>query len=113
MKTCPARLFTVLPMLLGCSVLTWAATANAGRVLAWGKNDFGQINVPADLPNTTAVAAGFSHSLALLEDGTVIGWGKNLDGQTNAPAGLKATAKTWVPPPKAHAPVPGMVAPVL
>jgi len=88
MKTPPANLFPALLILFGCAVLTWDATAAGGRVLAWGKNDYGQINVPGNLTNATTVAAGYSHSLALRDDGTVVAWGKNLDGQTNVPTGL-------------------------
>lgn len=43
-------------------------------VVAWGDNDDGQITVP-ELANVAAIAAGNSHSLALLDDGTVVQWG--------------------------------------
>jgi hypothetical protein len=39
-----------------------------GWVVAWGKNLNGQCNVPADLSNVVAVAAGGYHSLALKVD---------------------------------------------
>jgi hypothetical protein len=35
-----------------------------------------------------AVAAGWSHSVALKADGTVVAWGDNIYGQTNVPARL-------------------------
>lgn len=44
--------------------------------------------MPAGLTNVIAIAAGWSHSLALRRDGTVIGWGDNTYGQTNVPAAL-------------------------
>jgi hypothetical protein len=59
-----------------------------GRVVAWGKNVYGQTNTPAGLTNVVAIAAGAQHSLALRSDGTIIGWGANLAGQTNVPSGL-------------------------
>lgn len=59
-----------------------------GTVVAWGKNDYGQTNVPPGLTDVIAVAAGSAHSLALKADGTVVAWGSNAAGQTNMPAGL-------------------------
>jgi len=55
-------------------------------VLAWGNDTYGQTNVPAAATNVTAIAAGYSCSLALKSDGTVIAWGQG--GQTNVPPGL-------------------------
>ncbi len=43
-------------------------------VVAWGDNDNGQTTVPA-LANVAAIAAGSSHSIALLDAGTVVQWG--------------------------------------
>ncbi|KAF0181134.1 MAG: Uncharacterized protein FD161_440 [Limisphaerales bacterium] len=66
-------------------------TVNApatGTVLAWGKNDFGQTNVPVGLSGVTAIAAGGNHSLALKNDSTMVAWGNHYFGQTNVPAGL-------------------------
>lgn len=57
-------------------------------VVAWGSNNYGQINVPAGLWDVTALAAGRWYSLALKGDGTVVGWGGNVHGQINIPAGL-------------------------
>ena len=70
----------------------------AGTVIAWGRNNVGQTNVPPDLTNVVAVAAGFQHNLALKADGTVSSWGENDEGQTNVPAGLNnvtAVAAGW------------------
>ena len=61
--------------------------APAKPVIAWGDNSHGQTSTPA-LANVAAVAAGESHSLALLDDGTVVAWGLNTSGQTTIPAGL-------------------------
>ena len=41
------------------------ALKSDGTVVAWGRNDSGQANVPAGLSGVTAIAAGFAHSLAL------------------------------------------------
>ncbi|MCR2806297.1 RCC1 domain-containing protein [Paenibacillus soyae] len=78
------------------------ALRSDGTVWAWGNNDSGQHGVPGGLtfndgPYTTtyrhtpvqvqgldsvvAIAAGYSHSLALKSDGTVWAWGHNSSGQ--------------------------------
>ena len=57
-------------------------------VVAWGYNNSGQTNVPAELSNVLKVAAGRHHSLALKSDGTVAAWGYNNRGQTDVPLGL-------------------------
>jgi protein ATS1 len=45
-----------------------------GRLLAWGRDDHGQL--PAqDLPGIAMVAAGSEHCLALTLDGKVLAWG--------------------------------------
>ncbi len=78
------------------------ALLSDGTVMAWGENTWGQLGdgsasgpqtcaealpcsptpvAVSGLSRTTAVAAGFNHSLALLEDGTVMSWGYNGSGQ--------------------------------
>ncbi len=71
------------------------ALRNNGTVWAWGANYDGQLgngisdDIPSfptpskipELDNVTAVAAGFSHSLAIRQDGTVWAWGANTEGQ--------------------------------
>ena len=53
----------------------------------------GQCNVPSDLVNVVAIAAGGSHTMALTRDGTVFAWGQNTDstgafaGQSIVPPG--------------------------
>jgi hypothetical protein len=59
----------------------------AGTVIAWGDNSYGQTNVPAGL-NAQQVSVGGFHCLALRADGTVAAWGDNSGGQTDVPAGL-------------------------
>ena len=51
------------------------AKAAAGTVVAWGRNDFGEVDVPPGLTNVTAISAFEFHNLALKEDGTVVPWG--------------------------------------
>lgn len=72
-----------------------------GSVLTWGSNSDGQLGYPAEndcgsggtspcrreptpvlgIAGAVAVAAGFRHSLVLLEDGTVLSFGENDEGQ--------------------------------
>ncbi|MBL9133835.1 MAG: hypothetical protein JNG86_21670, partial [Verrucomicrobiaceae bacterium] len=65
---------------------------NDGSVVAWGVNNYGQLNVPAGLSAVSAVAAGYHWGMALKMDGTVSAWGNNDNGQTSIPVGLNATA---------------------
>lgn len=79
-----------------------------GRVLAWGRNDSGQLGtgdtrvrlVPAwvRLPGgtrVTAIATGMFHSLAATSSGRVLAWGYNVFGQLGV--GLVGTSKSDLP----------------
>jgi alpha-tubulin suppressor-like RCC1 family protein len=55
-------------------------------VIAWGAFGGQSTNVPANLTNAIAISAGWSHALALRDDGTVVAWGSG--GSTNVPVGL-------------------------
>jgi alpha-tubulin suppressor-like RCC1 family protein len=98
-----------IPVTLGVKVLSnvtaiaagfyhTVALKKDGTVVAWGDNSLGQVTgTPttngdsaiaisvtlggAVLSNVTAVAAGFSHTVALKKDGTVAAWGNNRAGQ--------------------------------
>ncbi len=62
----------------------------AAYVWAWGtpagNGDYGQLVVPANLTNVTAVAAGAIHAAALKTDGTVVCWGNST--YSSVPPGL-------------------------
>ncbi len=62
-------------LLIGPFVFRWGSSVTASPI-------------PASLDNVVQVAAGYDHSLALLNNGTVVAWGSNGRGQTNIPAGL-------------------------
>jgi hypothetical protein len=65
---------------------THSLALKGGKVLAWGLNDSGECNVPADAQTgVTQIAAGDYHSMAL-KDGKVIAWGMNDYGQCDVPA---------------------------
>ena len=59
-----------------------------GTVLAWGINTYGQTNIPTSLSNVVAIAAGYSHNVALRSNRTIMAWGLNTSGQTSVPSGL-------------------------
>jgi alpha-tubulin suppressor-like RCC1 family protein len=61
------------------------AVRTDGAVIAWGNNNYGQANVPTNVANIIAVAAGTYHSLALDVSGNVFAWGRNVEGQTTVP----------------------------
>ena len=97
------------------------ALTSDGSVLAWGNNTYGElgdgtttvsptpvpvaVNLPAGT-RVTAIAAGYSYSLALTSDGSVLAWGANGDRElgdgtttdsstpvpVHLPAGTRVTA---------------------
>ena len=67
------------------------AVTPEGRVVAWGDNDYGECNVPPDLPPAVAVAAGLGYSVALTVTGDVAVWGRPWF-RRDALSGLKAVA---------------------
>jgi alpha-tubulin suppressor-like RCC1 family protein len=73
-----------------------AGNSKAGRLLSWGRNQWGMLGrgtsdpdnhpvpVPADVASTLAFAQlgpGYFHTLALLPTMQVYAWGRNLEGQ--------------------------------
>src|SRR6187200_2958681 len=67
------------------SSLAWG-TPNAGSLVGWGDNFYGDLTVPAG-NDFLAVAAGDNFSLALRTDGSLAGWGYDASGQANVPTG--------------------------
>jgi alpha-tubulin suppressor-like RCC1 family protein len=70
-------------------------TSEPGSVVAWGRNDYGQCNVPSPNSGYIAVAGGSRHSLGLKADGSIVAWGYNDYGQCSVPipnAGFIAVA---------------------
>jgi len=56
-----------------------------GSVVAWGKNDFGQCDVPQPNEGFIAIAGGGNHNVGLKSDGTIVAWGANDYGQCDVP----------------------------
>ena len=57
-----------------------------GSIVAWGGNDYGQLDVPAPNTGFVAVAASGLLSLGLKYDGSIVAWGRNDYGQLDIPA---------------------------
>ena len=53
----------------------WLGLKEDGSIVVWGRNDYGQCNVPSPNSGFVAVAAGTHHSLGLKEDGSIVAWG--------------------------------------
>lgn len=53
---------------------------------AWGADFAGQADAPPG--SYVAIAAGFSHSLAITNDGSLVAWGDNSFGQHDVPPGV-------------------------
>src|SRR5262245_4826753 len=67
------------------------ALKSDGSVVAWGEDDYGQIDVPIEAQSgVIAIAAGFRNSVALKSDGSVVAWGDNTYGQTDVPIAAKS-----------------------
>ena len=90
MKTHPSTARPAWHWLLVLAMF-WTSIAShaAGLIAGWGAGNAGQTQLPANVGNARAIAAGESHSLALKSDGTVVAWGQNDYHQTEVPAGLQ------------------------
>jgi alpha-tubulin suppressor-like RCC1 family protein len=80
---------SIAALLLLCA-LHWIAivTAEAATVRAWGRNDYGQLNVPPSLTNVIAASAGYQHCVALNANGTLTAWGTGTNAAHTVPAGV-------------------------
>ena len=66
----------------------WVGIAQAGSLVAWGWNWYGQCDVPpGDDFVAVAPGGGFGFSLALKQDGSLAAWGDNRHGECDVPAG--------------------------
>jgi len=72
-------------------VVTWllaiffTASSSSGQVFSWGRNTYGQLNIPANLTNAAAICSGYQHCLALKSDSSLVAWGSGTNGQNAVP----------------------------
>jgi hypothetical protein len=72
----------LLALLIALIVLPPALPA-ATRVIAWGTNNFGQLDVPPGLTNVISIATAPYAAIALTAEGRLVPWGDNRNGQLN------------------------------
>ncbi|KAF1826058.1 RCC1/BLIP-II [Dissoconium aciculare CBS 342.82] len=69
---------------------------NTGQIVAWGRNDHGQLP-PKDLPPLKAFAVGSEHCVGLTKAGIIVAWGWGEHGNCGRPGeDLDEVEKTWV-----------------
>ncbi|NDC48130.1 MAG: hypothetical protein EBZ61_03435 [Micrococcales bacterium] len=64
------------------------ALTASGNVECWGKNNYGQTDVPTNLEKITQLSVGADHACALALTGLLHCWGANYDEQAAVPEGL-------------------------
>ena len=64
------------------------ALKNDGSVVSWGRDLYGQTEVPEDLTDAVYIVAGTGHSAAIKENGEIVSWGSNEYGQGDPMPGL-------------------------
>ena len=83
-------------MAISAGTLHSLALKSDGTVVAWGDDNYGELDMPAGLNGVKAISASRTlgaapsfYSLALKSDGTVVGWGTDAGtGAATPPAGL-------------------------
>lgn len=75
---------------ISCGSLNPTILKHSGEIVEWGTfSHRTQARIPKpNISNAIKISAGFSHTLALLDNGTVVGWGFNNDNQIDIPTGL-------------------------
>lgn len=72
------------------------------RAMCWGRDDYGQAEVPNDLTAVTEISAGYLHTCALRVGGGIRCWGDNQFGQVSAfssrLSGIASTSCAWTFP---------------
>ena len=63
------------------------AVRSDGNIVAWGDNQYGQLNVPAMPAGVSYLlaSAGWGHTQAVRSDGLIVAWGVTGDGQLDVP----------------------------
>src|SRR5258705_5633068 len=69
------RTFAICIALTWCGLAPLWADSGSSSIIAWGRNQFEQTNVPPDLTNVIAISSSGYPTAALLSDGSVVSWG--------------------------------------
>ncbi len=67
------------------------AVTGRGNIFAWGGNEAGQINVPSDLANIQAVAAGWNYGIGIRAGGSAIQAPVRLTNPNVGPSGFSVS----------------------
>ncbi|MDP2361746.1 MAG: T9SS type A sorting domain-containing protein [bacterium] len=73
---------TMLFLTVCCSF----AQSQAGSVVIWGSNTYGQLNVPHPNRDFISISTSGAHVIGLKSDNTIVAWGENSWGRATAPA---------------------------
>jgi len=89
--------FGALLVVASCLCISGAAMGQAGAVVVWGANTFGESTIPPNLGLCKAISCGGDwvggHTAVIKLDGTVACWGANQNNQLNIPPELGACIK--------------------
>jgi alpha-tubulin suppressor-like RCC1 family protein len=67
----------IICVTLVCSGIAPLCSGSESSIIAWGRNQFGQTNVPPNLTNVVAMSCSGYPTCVLLSDATVVSWGYN------------------------------------
>lgn len=71
------------------SATSSTATLAVAGLIAWGRQNWsGELNVPKELMNITAIAVGGERNLVLRSDGTLFAWGSRIEGTLEVRLGV-------------------------
>jgi choice-of-anchor C domain-containing protein len=59
-----------------------------GKLRCWGRSEFGQLNIPADIGPISQLSTGHAHTCVITTSQMLRCWGWNGDGQSTVPADL-------------------------
>jgi len=77
-----AVIVCVLGLLLASDAVL---AATSGRIVAWGRNDYGQCDVPEPDGNFESCAGGDGHTIGLTSYGSIVTWGIYYYGLSQVP----------------------------
>lgn len=82
------RIVAAIPAVILPALISTHAVAGDTQLVAWGSNQWGQTQIPADSSNIVDIGA-WIHGFGLRFDGTLVLWGSNGQGQAASQGGTK------------------------